>query len=102
MTMPRVTWSPGESAGDPASWLGTFGCLAELAGDHEMARSLLEPSVAWPSITGPMYWEYLRRASGWSEAQLRERQQTVALTHRTSRAEYAELLRAEVARLTTI
>jgi predicted ATPase len=84
-----------------SGWLGTFGCLAELAGDHEIARSLLETSVLWPSYDVPMYWEYLRRASGWSVAELPDRQQSVLDGGLAGTAERAELLRAEVARLTT-
>jgi hypothetical protein len=83
-------------------WLAGFGCLADLAGDHAAARDLLDPGVFWPNLLGPLCWEHLRRASHWSEAELRDHQQPTLISRMTSdRSKWAELLRAEVARLTT-
>jgi hypothetical protein len=86
-----------------SSWLATFGCLAELAGDHDAARLLLEPTVHLDEPLSPMYWEYLRRASGWTDAELHDRQQAAYLAenYENLSSKWDRLLRDEVARLST-
>jgi hypothetical protein len=83
-------------------WLAAFGSLAEMAGDHDVARAILETIAIWPNPLSPMSWEHLRRASGWSLAELADHQRSFNLADADSQAlpaGWASLLQEEVSRL---